>query len=63
MGKGDDQAKQQAKRLEEQRKAAEREAAKLRADNKKKADANYRRRLGRSMLVTTSELGVSDELG
>lgn len=59
--KGQD-SRQQRLMMEEQ-KRAEREARKIEAENKQKADANRRRRQGRSSLITTSELGVTEGLG
>ena len=58
-----DAMKEQSRRLQEERNRAQREADKLKAENKRKSDADYRRRLGRSSLISGSELGVSDKLG
>lgn len=63
MGKKDSAAKDQAKRLEEERKRQEKERLRIERENKQKKDAARRRRLGRSSLVKTSELGVEEDLG
>lgn len=59
--KGQDSRQQRA--MMEEQKRAEREARKIESENKQKADANRRRRQGRSSLITTSELGVKEGLG
>lgn len=53
----------QKKRLEEQQRKADEETAKIEAENKRKSDERARRALGRSSLITTSELGVTENLG
>jgi hypothetical protein len=63
MGKKDDAAKEQSKRMREQEQKAAAEANKLKAENKRKSDAERRRRMGMSSLIKTSGLGVTDELG
>jgi hypothetical protein len=56
-------AKQQEQLLMQEQQRAQKQANVLAAENKRKSDAAYRQRLGRSSLINTSELGVQDTLG
>jgi hypothetical protein len=56
-------ADDQAKRLKQQQEEAAAQAATTAAENQRLADANYRRRMGQTSLIATSELGVQDKLG
>lgn len=60
MGKKKDNSLADLKKEQER---ADKEAAALRAEREREADALRRRKLGRSSLIKTSELGVTDELG
>lgn len=50
-------------RLKDEESTAKAEASKLEEENRQRADARRRASLGRSSLITTSELGVVDKLG
>lgn len=60
MGKKKDNSMADLKKEQER---ADREAAALKAERAREADALKRRKIGRASLVKTSELGVTDELG
>ena len=57
------EADNQAKRMKQQQDEAAAQAAATAAENKRVADANFRRRMGQSSLIMTSEIGVQDNIG
>ena len=54
---------QQRQQLEAEQRRAQTQADQLDAENREKEAARRRRQLGRSSLINTSELGVTDKLG
>jgi len=49
--------------MKQQQDEAAAQAAATAAENKRVADANFRRRMGQSSLIMTSEIGVQDNIG